>query len=104
LSNSSSWIGYSINTTKSRLMGPRCRREVTGLTVNEKVSIPRPIRRRLRARFHQVSTHPKKFVQCREELLGYANWVSHFHPKEGRLYRKVALSIPSGGEKHERSR
>jgi len=87
-------LGFSINTRKTRLMGPRCRREVTGLTVNEKVSIPRTVRRKLRAMFHKVSQNPEEFADAREKLLGFASWVSVYHPADGSRYRDVALRIP----------
>ncbi|MGD0624084.1 MAG: retron St85 family RNA-directed DNA polymerase [Thermodesulfobacteriota bacterium] len=88
--------GFKINDKKSRLMGPRCRREVTGLTVNERVSIPRPTRRRIRALFHHALMKPEKFIKKKERLLGYANWISQYHPVEGQRYLKVAQGIASG--------
>ena len=87
--------GFRINKSKSRLMGPRCRREVTGLVVNRKVSIPRETRRKLRARFHRVSVHPERFTKQKGKLLGYASWVSQYRPKEGHRYRAIAEAIPS---------
>ena len=87
--------GFEINAAKTRLMGPLCRREVTGLTVNERLSIPRAMRRKLRARFHEVSVAPSLFTESREKLLGYASWVSEHHPDEGLKFREIALSIPA---------
>jgi retron-type reverse transcriptase len=92
------WIrnaGFVINKTKSRLMGPRCRREITGLTINEKVSVPRVTRRNLRARFHRVSLNPSKFTKDREVLMGYAMWISQYHPDEGKYYYEIASQIPT---------
>jgi retron-type reverse transcriptase len=88
-------FGFEINPSKSRLMGPRCRREVTGLAINEKVSVPRETRRKLRARFHRVSLSPKRFVDQKEVLLGYAAWISQYHPEQGKEFLEIALQIPS---------
>jgi retron-type reverse transcriptase len=86
--------GFRINSRKSRLMGPKCSRQVTGLTVNEKVSIPRQRRRQLRARFHHVRRNPLAFVAMKEQLVGFAAWVAEHHPAEGRRYLEIAHSIP----------
>ena len=74
-------------------MGPKCRREVTGLTVNEKVSIPRPIRRKIRAYFHKVSLNPNSFVEERSKLLGLAAWVKQYHSNEAKKYFDTINSI-----------
>jgi retron-type reverse transcriptase len=89
-------FGFTINPDKSRLMGPRCRREVTGLTVNEKVSVPRETRRKLRARFHQAALEPKKHTADKAVLLGYAVWISQYHPRDGKRFREIAEAIPEG--------
>jgi len=65
--------GFRINSEKSRLMGPRCRREVTGLTVNQKVSVPRETRRNLRARFHPCIAQSTKVCEGKRG----APWVCH---------------------------
>lgn len=89
--------GFEVNPRKTRLMGPRCRREVTGLTVNERVSIPRKRRRRLRARFHKVSLDPEQFAHQKAELLGYVAWLAQYHPDEARTYRAVLENVPNPG-------
>lgn len=85
---------FHINKGKSRLMGLKCCRQVTGLTVNEKVSIPRTKRRELRAWFHNVAKSPVTFTPKKERLIGYASWVFDHHPAEGRKYLEIAHSIP----------
>src|ERR1043166_6875421 len=85
--------GFRINERKTRLMGSMCRREVTGLTVNEKVSIPRYRRRQLRALFHQVELNPAKFQPQKRVVIGFASWVHDYH-EEGKGYLKLAHSIP----------
>jgi RNA-directed DNA polymerase len=85
---------FNINPSKSRLMGPKCGRQVTGLTVNEKLSIPRKKRRQLRAQFHNVEKDPSAYIPQKERLIGFAAWVFEYHPEEGREYLKLAHSIP----------
>jgi RNA-directed DNA polymerase len=87
-------LGFHVNDAKTRLMGPRTRREVTGLTVNQAVSIPRKRRRALRALFHQVSINPAAFSGDKIRLLGYAAWVFGYHAEEGRRYLATARLIP----------
>jgi retron-type reverse transcriptase len=86
--------GYFVQLKKSRLMGPAMRREVTGLTINEKVSLPRVRRRKLRAYFHDISLNPAAHSKKRTEALGFASWVKNHHPSEGRYYMEIALGIP----------
>lgn len=78
--------GFTINKSKSRLMGPRCRREVTGLTVNEQVSIPRQKRRQLRAMFHKAGMQPALAEERKQQLRGYIAWIAQYHPKEAARY------------------
>jgi len=87
-------FGFRINSTKSRLVGPKCCRQVTGLTINEKISIPRVRRRQMRARFHQVLKSPGSFSHEKERLIGFAAWVFEYHPAEGKKYLEIAHSIP----------
>lgn len=86
--------GFHLNPKKSRLMGPKCGRQVTGLTVNEKLSIPREKRRQLRAKFHNVAKSPTTHVLEKARLIGFASWVFEHHPEEGRAYLEIAHSIP----------
>jgi len=57
--------GFQINPNKSRLMGPKCCRQVTGLTVNERLSIPREKRPKEPRWFHFRET-----TTCRLRILG----------------------------------
>ena len=47
--------GYRLNRKKTRTLRPHQRMLVTGLVVNEKVSLPREVRRRLRAAEHRIA-------------------------------------------------
>jgi retron-type reverse transcriptase len=86
--------GFRVNHSKSRLIGPGARREVTGLTVNASVSIPRKRRRKLRAFFHQVSKNPLAFSDQKAQAIGYAAWAFDYHEAEGKAYLEIAHKIP----------
>jgi len=81
--------GFNINPSKCRLMGPRCRREVTGLTVNEKISIPREKRRKLRSMFHHLTKNPESFLEKKNYFKGYISWISQYHADEATKYLKL---------------
>jgi retron-type reverse transcriptase len=85
--------GFEVNPKKSRLVGPACQRQVVGLTINRKVSIPRKTRRRIRALFHQFRQDPAAFSERSSELAGLANWVRQFHKREGNAYLKRLQTI-----------
>jgi retron-type reverse transcriptase len=86
--------GFELNRKKERLMGPKCRREVTGLTINDQVSIPRYRRRQMRAYFHQISKSPTDFSREKQVAIGNAAWIYDYHPAEGSVYLEIAHSIP----------
>jgi retron-type reverse transcriptase len=86
--------GFTLNAKKTRLMGPAVRREVTGLTINEKVSIPRHKRREVRAYFHRLSRSPEQYVDHRQKALGYARWLFDYHPSEGAKALEIVHRIP----------
>ena len=48
--------GFAVAEEKTRIMRNGRRQEVTGLVVNENVSLPRDVRRRLRAAAHHQAT------------------------------------------------
>jgi RNA-directed DNA polymerase len=88
------YAGFRINERKTRLMGPKCCRQVTRLTVNEKLSIPRQKRRQLRARFRNFRKNPAAFSSEKERMMGFASRAFEHHPAGGRDYLEVARSIP----------
>ena len=48
--------GFTINESKTRLLRASSRQTVTGLVVNDQLSTPRQLRRRLRAILHNAQT------------------------------------------------
>ncbi len=88
-------FGFQEEPSKTRLMGPAVRREVTGLTVNQGISIPRPMRRRLRAYFHQIRCAPDSFADQKQRAVGYARWLYDYHPAEGAKALEAVAQIPA---------
>ncbi len=85
--------GFRLQPKKTRLMGPAVRREVTGLTINQQVGIPRPTRRRLRAYFHKISINPSAFIDERQRAVGFARWLYDYHKAEGARALQITSSI-----------
>jgi RNA-directed DNA polymerase len=92
-------FGFQVQRTKTRLMGPAIRREVTGLTVNQQVSIPRQRRRELRAYFHQIGCAPDRFADEKQRAVGFARWLYDYHPAEGAKALEIASRIPEPQQK-----
>jgi len=79
--------GFEVALPKLRIHRRGSRQEVTGLTVNQRVSVPRALRRRLRAAVH-AAKHGKapiwKGVQISLQALhGHIHFVSSIHPDLG---------------------
>ncbi|XXF79929.1 reverse transcriptase family protein [Myxococcaceae bacterium GXIMD 01537] len=87
--------GFSENVAKRRVMRRGSRQRVTGLTVNERVSIPREERRRFKAilancRKHGVASQARGRPDFGPWLEGYAAYVRMVHPELGeRWLREV---------------
>jgi RNA-directed DNA polymerase len=68
------------------------RQVVTGLVVNDKVSVPRAIRRRLRAAVHRSSSglepHWGGMSDSKEALAGRVAFVRMVHPPEGQALQE----------------
>jgi retron-type reverse transcriptase len=80
--------GFSENAPKRRIMRKGLRQRVTGLTVNQQVSIPRVERRRFKAilancRKHGVASQARGRKDFAGWLQGYAAYVRMVHPELG---------------------
>lgn len=71
--------GFELNARKCRFMRRHRRQVVTGLTVNDGVSIPRPWRRRLRSLAHRVGRGRPVDVTP-ETLYGMLSFLKMVHP------------------------
>ena len=91
--------GFHVHPDKTRIMRRGARQEVTGLTVNEAVRVPRDAMRRFRAVLHQVETSGpagKKFGSGRDvirSLMGFAQFVAMIDPVIGAPLKVRALAV-----------
>ena len=80
--------GFGVHPRKTRIMGRGARQQVTGLVVNDKVSVPRDARRKLRALVHNIKTRgglsaPDVPPGLREHLVGHASYLGMVDPAKG---------------------
>ena len=84
--------GFSVNEVKTRLQKRGARQEVTGLTVNEKVNIPRKWLKELRACIHRMEVEgfsPEEMNAVR----GKVAWLRHVRGGLDPLSQKMALRL-----------
>ena len=85
-------IGLSVNGKKTRVLLPHVRQDVTGLVVNEKISVPQDFRRRLRQECYFIQKfgihgHAREVnaasVRIRlEQVIGRLSYVMSIHKGE----------------------
>ena len=61
-------FGYMLAYNKSKILGQHKRQMVTGLVVNEKLNLPRPMRKRLRAIIHDTKCNGLEQALHRSDL------------------------------------
>ena len=81
--------GFTVHPDKTRVMRSHRRQEVTGLTVNERIAVPRDTLRRFRALLHRIETtgpEGKRWGRGGNVLLsaaGFARFVQMVDAKAG---------------------
>jgi hypothetical protein len=81
--------GFSLNFRKTRVMTSSARQRITGIVVNEKLSVPRAEIERLRAILHNCTRHGPAtqnrdaHSDFRAHLRGRVAWVSSLDPAKG---------------------
>jgi retron-type reverse transcriptase len=81
--------GFRVHPDKTRVLRKSQRREVTGLVVNEKVAVPRPLLRQFRATLFQIERDGpagKRWGRSPDVIAaieGFANFVSMVDAKKG---------------------
>jgi RNA-directed DNA polymerase len=90
--------GFAENHPKRRVMGKANRQRVTGLMVNEKVTIPREDRRRFKAilancRKHGVGSQARGRKDFESWLRGYAAYVKMVHPELGARWQREVKEL-----------
>ena len=88
---------YELDDKKTNIFRKGRRQSVTGVVVNQKLSLPRPIKRRLRAAVHNRSLgQPAKFHNKPindQQLLGYLTFYSMIEPKAGKKLIKKFKNV-----------
>lgn len=64
------YFGYEVHPNKTRILRQHQRQKVTGLVVNDRVNVPRHIRRKLRAVEHRLN-NGRPATMTREQLSGW---------------------------------
>jgi len=88
-------LGYQLASRKTRILGSGTRQLVTGLVVNQGISVPRPLRRRLRAIIHHGKQCGLPMALERADLredgiMGLIGWVSLTNERHGKdLYDAI---------------
>ncbi len=86
-------FGFTINETKTRIVGQGGRQIITGLVVNRNALPPRTKRRLWRAIFHRASQHPREFTGRVSALFGVASFVNQFSPELAAEYFAIAGEV-----------
>jgi retron-type reverse transcriptase len=83
--------GFMVAEKKARIIRKGNRQEVTGLTVNQKVSVPRHLRRRIRAIIHRLSLNKKITWKGQNlsltSLQGHISYLNSVHPELAQEYK-----------------
>lgn len=93
-----SGYGYAVDERKTNLFRSGRRQVVTGLVVNERPNVARPLRRRLRAAVHQRADGKSPRWDGRNisdnQLLGLLAFLAQTQPDEARALRNAVLAAP----------
>jgi hypothetical protein len=90
--------GFFENVKKRRILRPSGQQRVTGVVVNERMSVPREARRRFRSvldhcRRGGVSVESVRHPEPRAYLLGYVAYVSMVDPALGEKWRAEVRAL-----------
>ena len=88
--------GFSLNTSKTRLMKRGARQEVTGLTVSSKVNVSRKWIKALRAEIHHYETESWKddlAPAVRSRLVGKVNWLGLVRGRDNDMFRDLQARV-----------
>ena len=79
-------LGYELDPKKINIFRRGRRQVVTGLVVNERVNLPRQVRRRIRAAVHAVTVGREPLWHGRpvslEAVRGALGWWHQIHPEQ----------------------
>ncbi len=80
--------GFEVNRSKTRTRRRGGRQVVTGVVVNEKLTLPREVRRRLRAELHQLSLTDQPDPQRLEQARGRLAYLAMVNPEQAKSLRQ----------------
>jgi len=84
--------GFQLDSKKTNIFRKGRRQCVTGLVVNEQISVARPIRKRIRASVHNACQQKPIFWHDKpmniNELMGRIAFLNLVHPQEAAIYKK----------------
>jgi retron-type reverse transcriptase len=94
--------GFNIHPDKTRIMRQGSQQEVTGLIVNDKISINRKKMKQFRALLFQIEKdglQGKEWAGIKESkhllnsIQGYANFINMVNPEKGKLFKQQIKAI-----------
>ena len=83
--------GFQLNDRKTKVIRAGKSQKVTGLVVNQRVNIPRPYYRRIRAMIHNClrfgpnSQTAQELSAFKAQLYGHAHYVNSINPEKGKI-------------------
>ncbi len=90
--------GFAEAPEKTRIMRSGSRQMVTGLTVNDRVAVPKRVRRLIRAMVHTQSVATELDDELVRFLYGHIGFMRPVHSSEAReLHRKLAMAVHDDG-------
>jgi retron-type reverse transcriptase len=76
-----------LNYKKTKIRRPHNRMSVTGIVINEKLSVPRWKWRNFRAELHNLITKGAEIeLEHYQQLRGYAEWIKTLNPSRGKFF------------------
>lgn len=91
-------MGFQLNEKKTRFVTNSSRQSVTGLTVNEKVSVSREYKRELRQELYYLLKFGDSTVSRCQHLMGKLNYVLQVEP-ENRWFRQAREKLFANGDR-----
>ena len=87
VTNIVSQYGLKINKKKTRIRKPNQRMSVTGVVINQKLSVPKWKWRNFRAKLHNILKENQKVsLEDYQQMRGYCEWIKSLHPKRGNQF------------------
>jgi len=83
--------GFKVNNNKTRILRPHRRQQITGVVINDKLSISKPYYRNTRAAIHNIKLNKVKITtKYLQKLKGRIEWIRNIDPVKGeRLKTKL---------------